>query len=102
MPRPRAPRPLYRAPLDASSRDAAAAAGNTLREVAAATGGTALHDSNDLFGGMQRAFADARDYYTLAYVSTNANYDGKFRAISVQVRKRNAAVNAKRGYWAAQ
>ena len=82
-------------------RDAASAAGNTLREVAAATGGTALHDNNDLFGGMQRAFADARDYYTLAYVSTNAEYDGKFRAITVQVRKRSVAVNAKRGYWAA-
>ena len=83
------------------ARDAAAAQGNTLAEIAAATGGTAFHDSNNLLGGLQRAFADGRDYYTIAYVSGNANFDGKFRAISVQVRGKDATVNAKRGYWAA-
>jgi VWFA-related protein len=83
-------------------RDGAAARGNTLVEFAEATGGTAFHESNNLLGGLQRAFADGRDYYTLAYVSANTNFDGKFRAITVQVRDRNAVVNAKRGYWAAQ
>ncbi len=83
-------------------RNTDAAKGNTLAEVAEATGGTAFHDSNDLLGGLQRAFADARDYYTIAYVSGNTNLDGKFRSITVQVRNSNAVVNAKRGYWAAQ
>jgi VWFA-related protein len=82
-------------------RNADAANGNTLAEIADATGGTAFHDSNDLLGGLQRAFADGRDYYTIAYVSGNANFDGKFRAITVQVRSPKAVVNAKRGYWAA-
>ena len=82
-------------------REAAAASGNTLIEIAAATGGTAFRDSNDLLDGLRRAFADGRDYYTIAYVPENANLDGKFRAITVQVRDRNAVVNAKRGYWAA-
>jgi VWFA-related protein len=85
-----------------TERDAAEARGNTLVEFAEATGGTAFRDNNNLLGGLQRAFADGRDYYTLAYVSGNANFDGKFRAITVQVRDRNAVVNAKRGYWAAQ
>jgi len=84
-----------------AQRDVAAMNGNTLREIAAATGGTAWHDDNDLLGGMERAFADGRDYYTLAYVSGNADYDGKFRAITVKVRDPKAVVNAKRGYWAA-
>jgi VWFA-related protein len=83
-------------------RNADAAKGNTLAEIAEATGGTAFHDSNDLLGGLRRAFADGRDYYTIAYVSGNANLDGKFRTIKVQVRDRNVVVNAKRGYWAAQ
>jgi len=83
-------------------RNADAAAGNTLAEIAEATGGTAFHDSNDLLGGLQRAFADGRDFYTIAYVSDNANLDGKFRAITVEVRGREVVVNAKRGYWAAQ
>ena len=85
-----------------AERNADAAKGNTLAEVAEATGGTAFHDSNDLLSGLQRAFADARDYYTIAYVSGNTNLDGKFRSIKVQVRNRDAVVNAKRGYWAAQ
>ena len=84
-----------------TERDLAAVKSNTLAEIAAATGGTAFHDSNSLFEGMERAFADGRDYYTLAYVSGNPNYDGKFRAITVQVRDPKAVVNAKRGYWAA-
>lgn len=83
-------------------RGLAASAGNTLMEIAEATGGTAFHDNNDLLAGLQRAFADARDYYTIAYVSDNANFDGKFRAITVEVRGRKVVVNAKRGYWAAQ
>ncbi len=82
-------------------RNTASAAGNTLAEIAAATGGTAFHDNNNLLGGLERAFADGRDYYTLAYVSSNADSDGKFRAITVQVRDGRAVVNAKRGYWAA-
>jgi VWFA-related protein len=85
-----------------TERDAAAANGNTLAEIAAATGGTAFHDSNNLLAGLQRAFADGRDYYTIAYVSGNANLDGKFRAITVRVPNRKVVVNAKRGYWGAQ
>lgn len=82
-------------------RDVASAAGNTLMEIAAATGGTAFRNDNNLFQGLERAFADGRDYYTLAYVSGNPNYDGAFRAITVQVPGRNVVVQAKRGYWAA-
>jgi VWFA-related protein len=74
--------------------------GDTLAEMAAATGGTFFHDSNDLTKGLKRALADGREYYTLAYVSTNPNLDGKFRAIRIEVRDRRAVVNAKRGYWA--
>ncbi len=78
----------------------AAEAGETLREIAAATGGTAFQNSNDIFAGLARAFSDGRQYYVLAYVSTNANQDGKFRAISVHLRDQKLAVSAKRGYWA--
>jgi len=88
--------------VGSAERDVAAFYGNTLAEIAGATGGTAFHDSNDLLGGLERAFADGRDYYTIAYVSSNASLDGKFRAITVQVRDRKVVVNAKRGYWAAQ
>jgi VWFA-related protein len=75
--------------------------GQTLSEIAAATGGTAFRNSNDLFAGLKKAFADGREYYMLAYVPANEVQDGKFRKIEVRVRDRKALVSAKRGYWAA-
>ena len=76
-------------------------AGETLSEIAAATGGSAFKNNNDIFAGLERAFADGRQYYLLAYVPTNTNSDGKFRAISVRVRDGKFVIGAKRGYWAA-
>jgi VWFA-related protein len=80
----------------------ASAEGDTLSEMAAATGGIVFHNSNDLLAGIKRAFADGRDYYTVAYVSTNSSLDGNFRSIRVEVSDRKAVVNAKRGYWATE
>lgn len=76
-------------------------AGDTLSEIASATGGTAFQNRNDLLTGMQRAFADGRQYYLLAYAPANSKQDGKFRAISVRLRDGKMTVKAKRGYWAA-
>jgi len=89
------------APLvDRVLNDAATEEGMTLSEIAAATGGTAFHNSNDLLTGLKRAFADGREYYMLAYVPSNETQDGKFRKIEVTVREKKALVSAKRGYWA--
>jgi VWFA-related protein len=74
--------------------------GGTLAEFSAATGGLFFQNSNDLFRGIQRAIADGRDYYMLAYVPKNGAAGGKFRKIVVEVRDKKAAVQAKRGYWA--
>jgi VWFA-related protein len=74
-------------------------AGEVLTEIAAATGGTAFHNSNDLLNGLQRAFADGRSYYMLAYIPSNSKADGKFRAIAVRLRDSKMMVSAKKGYW---
>lgn len=86
--------------VDRALNDIATEEGFTLSEIAATTGGTAFHNSNDLFAGLQRAFADGREYYLLAYVPSNSTQDGKFRKIEVQVRDKKAHITAKRGYWA--
>ena len=86
--------------VDRTLNDIATDQGMTLSEIAAATGGTAFHNSNDLFPGLKRAFADGREYYMLAYVPANETPDGKFRKIAVTVRDNKAVVSAKRGYWA--
>ena len=88
--------------VDRSLNDIATEDGFTLSEIAAATGGTAFQNSNDLLAGLKRAFADGREYYMLAYVPTNEAQDGKFRKIEVHVRDKKVIVNAKRGYWATQ
>jgi VWFA-related protein len=80
--------------------DNARAASDTLSEIAETTGGTAFRDSNDIFAGLQQAFADGRQYYVLAYASSNSKLDGAFRAISVRVGDSKLSVQAKRGYWA--
>jgi hypothetical protein len=62
--------------------------------------GTAFQNSNNILTGLQRAFADGRQYYMLAYVPSNSDPDGKFRPISVRLRDGKMVVKAKRGYWA--
>jgi VWFA-related protein len=86
--------------VDSALNTLAIEAGQTLVEIAEATGGTAYQNSNDLFTGMKKAFSDGREYYSLAYVSTNQVQDGSFRKIDVRVRDTKATVSAKRGYWA--
>jgi hypothetical protein len=78
----------------------APAAGDTLAEMGVVIGGIVFHNSNDLLAGIKRAFADGRDYYNHAYVSTNSSLDGNFRAIRVEVSDRKAIVSAKCGPWA--
>ena len=75
-------------------------AGQTLSEIAAETGGKFFQNSNDLSIGLKKAFADGREYYMLAYVSSNETEDGKFRKIEVRVKDNKASVSAKHGYWA--
>jgi VWFA-related protein len=73
---------------------------SAMNELAQATGGVFYHNSNDLLKGLRQSFADGRDYYVLAYASSNPAADGKFREVKVQVNGKNLLVRAKRGYWA--
>jgi len=54
-----------------------------------------------LLSGIQRAFADTRDYYVLGYVPSNTAMDGSYRTIAVKVSDPKVVVRAKAGYWAA-
>jgi VWFA-related protein len=73
---------------------------DALSELAHQTGGRFFENNNDLLKGIRRAFDDSREYYLLAYLSTNKAMDGTFRKITVGIRKKNVVVNAKAGYWA--
>jgi hypothetical protein len=86
------------APRLATPSSLAEARSENLRELAASTDGIAVVDTNDLDRGMTRIAADLSSYYLLGYASTNAKLDGKFRKISVRVKRAGVDVRARRGY----
>ena len=71
---------------------------SSLRELAENTDGTAVIGTNDIEGGLRRIAADLSSYYLLGYYSTNTKLDGRFRNISVKVKRPGVQVRARRGY----
>lgn len=71
-----------------------------LRDLAEATGGFFVADTNDLAGAIERVGADLRGYYEIGYAPANPVADGAFRAIDVKVKRRGVTVRTRRGYFA--
>jgi VWFA-related protein len=74
---------------------------NILYKYTAATGGDL--DSQNGVNGIEKSYAavaaEARNQYTLGYLSHESIYDEKFRAITVLVNRPNLVVTAKQGYF---
>ncbi len=64
------------------------------------TGGHFIKNTNDIAGGLERIDAEIRSRYTLAYRSTDSNFDGSFRKVKIEVRRPDANVLARAGYYA--
>jgi VWFA-related protein len=64
------------------------------------TGGRFLKNTNDIAGGLERVDADIRSRYTLAYRSTDSNFDGSFRKVKIEVRRPDVSVFTRAGYYA--
>src|SRR6266436_3243231 len=64
------------------------------------TGGRFLKNTNDIAGGLERIDSEIRSRYTLAYRSTNQNFDGTFRKVKIEVSRRDTNVSARPGYYA--
>jgi VWFA-related protein len=73
---------------------------NTLRRIAADTGGRAIVNTNDPTSQLEGVMSDASAYYLLGYTPTRKGNDGKFHEIKVRVKRRGVRVTARRGYWA--
>jgi VWFA-related protein len=69
-----------------------------LRTLAANTDGLAVVDTNAVDKGLRRIITDLSSYYLLGYASTNGKLDGKFRKITVRVKRSGVDVRARRGY----
>lgn len=71
-----------------------------LRELAGNTDGAVVLNTNDVTGGVARMMADLSAYYVMQYYSTNPKLDGRFRAITVRVKRPGVRVRARPGYLA--
>jgi VWFA-related protein len=72
----------------------------TLQTLASDTGGRAFVDSNDFSDAFRQVQRDTSLYYLLGYNSANAAKDGRFRRITVRVKKPGLRVEHRAGYYA--
>jgi len=84
-------------------RDAAIAGEDVLATVAAGTGGTWFHNSNDLAAGFRQLTEVPQYVYLLGFSPQNLKMDGTFHALRVSLVKTSGAglsPQARKGYYA--
>jgi VWFA-related protein len=75
---------------------------DSLRVLAASTGGFAAVNRNDLDGAFDRIVSENSSYYVFGYYSTNDRRDGRFRKIEVRVKRPGLRVRSRNGYYEAR
>lgn len=71
-----------------------------LRTLAENTDGRAFVLSNDIDAQFAELAEGLSRYYLLGYYSSNTTFDGRFRKLTVKVRKPGVRLTARRGYYA--
>jgi VWFA-related protein len=71
---------------------------DTLRFLADDTDGTSVINTNNIDGMMKRIADDLSSYYLMGYYTTNTKLDGRFRSISVRVKRPGVTIRARKGY----
>jgi VWFA-related protein len=69
-----------------------------LYRISGNTGGQFIKNTNDISLGLNRIDEEVRSRYTLAYRSTDPNFDGSFRKVKINVTRSDAVVVARAGY----
>ena len=75
---------------------------DSLRTLAASTGGFAAVNRNDLDGAFDRIVSENSSYYMFGYYSANERRDGRFRKIEVRVKRPGLRVRNRSGYYEAR
>jgi VWFA-related protein len=71
-----------------------------LYRISGDTGGKFIKGTNDIAKGLERVDEEVRSRYTLGYHSTDPNFDGNFRKLKVEVRRPDAQVVSRSGFYA--
>ena len=109
-------RGLYVSEIDASERGGSSALSTRVKSeyrrdsmslnegvmasLAAGTGGTYFHNSNDLNGGFERLAAAPEYLYMLEFSIADRTQDGRYHRLKVKVNHDGASVQSRRGYFA--
>jgi len=72
----------------------------TMREIAAETGGKAYVNQNEIKDGVALAVSDEKASYTIGYYPENKKWDGKYRSIKAKVNQGDTEVRCRKGYFA--
>ena len=70
----------------------------TLRILAADTDGASVINTNNVDGALRRIVDDLSSYYLMGYYTTNIKLDGRFRSITVRVKRPGVTIRARKGY----
>jgi VWFA-related protein len=73
---------------------------DSLRTLAIQTDGAAVLNTNTTAQELQKLLADVGAYYLISYYSSNPRLDGRFRRITVRVKRDDVNVRARPGYLA--
>ena len=71
-----------------------------LYRISGDTGGKFLKGNNDIGQGLERINEEIQSRYTLAYRSSNQNFDGTFRKVKIEVRRPDTQISSRSGYYA--
>src|SRR5262249_4079131 len=73
---------------------------DAMADIARETGGHAFYGTNDFKDMMQRSLDQGENYYSLAYVPQNHDWNGLYRKIEVKVAHDDVKLEYRRGYYA--
>jgi VWFA-related protein len=71
-----------------------------IRNLAEATGGFLIGDSNDLRGPLRKVNEEIASYYEVTFNPHIQNYDGSFRKLAVAADRKDVVIHARNGYFA--
>jgi len=81
--------------------ESAEAEGDTLSDLANATGGAYFHNDNALNEGFRRVSATPEYFYTLGFAPQNLNLDGSYHKLKVSLKNpAKLTLQTRRGYYA--
>jgi VWFA-related protein len=72
----------------------------TMRAIAAETGGKVYVNQNEINDGIAIALADNTSSYTIGYYPENKKWDGKYRSIKIKMNRDGTQARYRKGYFA--